>query len=39
MGQGPTGLAVNAGEDCFGQVFAHPLLHFSFSLFLGDDPI
>ena len=39
VGQGPTALAVGAGEGCFDVFFSHLSFLFSFSLSLGDGPI
>ena len=39
VGQGPTVLAVGAGEDCLDIFFSRLSFLFSFSLSLGDGPI
>ena len=39
VGQGPTALAVGAGEDCFGHFYSQLFFLASFSLPLGDGPI
>ena len=38
VGQGPTALAVGAGGGCL-DIFLSSIIHFSFSLSLGDGPI
>ena len=39
VGQGPIALVVGASGGLFGYFFSHLSFLFSFSLFLGDDPI